>query len=98
MSTRRVTNYTKEFKQSSAELAVSSAQSISQTAKELGVCAQTLHGWVEKYVPTVKPTKSARAQEDAQTELSRLRKELSIVTQERDILKKAVACFAKPVR
>ncbi len=93
MSKRRVNSYTLEFKQSSARLAADSDQSISHTAKELGIHVTTLHGWVNRYHPNNKHTVTAVA-EDAQTELKRLRKELIRVKQECDILKKAAAYFA----
>ena len=53
MSQRKVTQYAEEFKRSWAKLALSSSQSISQRAKELGVNKNTLHGWVHKYYPRV---------------------------------------------
>ncbi|MCK4608198.1 MAG: transposase, partial [Gammaproteobacteria bacterium] len=45
----KINNYDLEFKQSSAKLAVSSGQTMVQTAKDLGVNINTLHGWVAKY-------------------------------------------------
>ena len=43
------TNYSLEFKQSSAKLAVESEQSIAQTAEELGINTNTFYAWVAKY-------------------------------------------------
>ena len=43
--------YPEEFKQSSAKLAIESEQSISQTARGLGIKPTTLCGWVKKYYP-----------------------------------------------
>lgn len=85
-------NYSVEFKQSSAKLAVESNQSIAQTARELGVNVNTLHGWVSKYADQPQSTVSSKDSEHE--ELKRLRKELARVKQERDILKKATAYFA----
>ena len=93
MSTRKVSHYTLEFKQSSAKLAATSEQSISQTAKDLGINVTTLHGWVKKYHPSLKRPDNLSVN-DAEAELKQLKKELARVKQERDILKKAMAYFA----
>lgn len=94
---RKIKNYTPEFKQSSAKLATTSEQSISQTAKDLGVNVNTLHGWVNKYYPNKISTQQATSNEDLSEEVKRLRKENSRLKQERDILKKAAAYFATEV-
>ena len=49
MKQRKFKTYTTEFKQSSAKLAAESEKSITQTAHDLGVNVNTLHGWVNKY-------------------------------------------------
>ena len=92
MSNRKTKKYTLEFKKSSAKLAATSEQTISQTARNLGVNVNTLHGWVNKYFPngSIHQTPGDNLSE----ELKRLRKELAKVKQERDILKKAAAYFA----
>ncbi len=92
MSKRKIKSYSLEFKQSSAKLAVESVQTISKTARELGVHEATLHGWVRRYYPEKKAVDSAVTTAEVQEELKRLRKELTRVKQERDILKKAAAC------
>ncbi len=96
MSNKRKTNsYTTEFKKSSAKLAVESDQSISQTARELGIHVTTLHGWVNKYHPNSNQSVSLNPPTgDTQAELKLLKKKLARVTMERDILKKAAAYFA----
>jgi transposase len=95
MTKRKVTNYTTEFKESSAKLAAESEQSIVQTAKELGLNISTLHGWVRKYHPNNRHgLLPSSPPDEVQVEIKRLKKELTRVTQERDILKKAAAYFA----
>ena len=86
--------YTSEFKESAVKLAIETDQPISQTARELGVNVNTLHTWISKYS---KPVKAAanRNDEHIYDEVKRLKKELAKVTQERDLLKKATAYFAK---
>ena len=93
MSQRKVTQYAEEFKRSSAKLALSSSQSISQSAKELGVNKNTLHGWVNKYYHR---SDTGGAVEGSSIEvMKQLRQENARLKQEREILKKAAAYFAK---
>jgi transposase len=96
MTRRPSKNYTPEFKESAAKLAVESDQSISQIARELGVHVTTLHGWVSKFYPNrnIRPINEA----DPMEELKRLRKENARLREERDILKKATAYFAKEMK
>ena len=95
MSERKVKNYALEFKQSSAKLAITSEQSISQTAKDLGVNVNTLHGWVNTYYP--KEVNKQTVNSGLDEEIKRLRKENARLRQERDILKKAAAYFASEI-
>ena len=95
MRERRVKNYPLEFKQSSAKLAVTSEQPISQTAKDLGVNVNTLHSWVKTYYP--KDVTREAANGNSEEEVKRLRKENARLRQERDILKKAAAYFANEI-
>lgn len=85
--------YSAEFKESAVKLAIESKQAVAKTAKELGITKTTLYSWVNKYS---KPKESImRTDEYLYDELKRLKKELVRVTQERDLLKKAAAYFAK---
>lgn len=95
-TSKQVNIYTREFKQSSAKLAVTAEQPVTHTAVELGVNVNTLHGWVKKYYPDkVKSSHSdISPSENSAEELKRLRKENARLRQERDILKKATAYFA----
>ena len=78
--------YTEEFRISSAKLVFESARPTSHIAKDLGISSSTLGEWVRKY----------HCKSDAQyEEVKQLRRELRLITQERDILKKAAAYFAQ---
>jgi transposase len=98
MIKRKVTYYPSEFKESSAKLAVSSKESVSQIAKNLGVHAATLQGWVAKYYPKASPSVKSPAQGSSLEELKQLRKENARLREERDILKKAAAYFAGKIK
>lgn len=86
--------YSSEFKESAVKLATESKRPIIQTAKELGISKNSLYSWIDKYSKQFEES-ITRTDEHLYDELKRLKKELVIVTQERDILKKAAAYFAK---
>ena len=94
MSVKNKKTYTPEFKESSVKLALESKNTITQTAKELGVNVNTLHTWIHNY-SGVKATNIANDDNKLLEELKKLKKEIAQVTMERDILKKAAAYFAK---
>lgn len=96
MSDKKHQAYSSEFKESSVKLAIESKQPISQTAKDLGIKANTLYTWVDKYS---KPKEaSVRTDDHIYDENKKLKKELIRVTQERELLKKAAAYFAKELQ
>ena len=85
--------YPAEFKESAVKLAIESKQPVARTAKELGITKTTLYSWVDKYS---RPKESmVRTDEHLYDELKRLKKDLARITQERDLLKKAAAYFAR---
>jgi len=91
--------FTAEFKEEAVRLVLGSGRPLAQVARELGVHENTLHKWkaaVEgdtggMLIPGSGPL--ALAEENR-----RLRLELLRVKEERDILKKATAFFAKESR
>jgi transposase len=90
--------YSSQFKQDAVKLAVESDQSISQTAKDLGVNGNTLYTWIKKY-RQVKPSANKGSVENhPYEELKRLRRENAQLKEDCDILKKAAAYFAKNSR
>lgn len=95
-SARKYQNYSSEFKESAIKLVLESKQSVSQTAKNLGINANTLHNWINKF--SNYEGGYSGSQEHHFDEIKRLKKELSRVTEERDLLKKAAAYFAKEAR
>lgn len=88
--------FTTEFKLEAVRL-VKAGQSISMTAKVLGMSIQTLHTWVKRDKLGKLKAADARPVSQEQMEIARLRAENARLKMERDILKKATAYFAKDV-
>jgi transposase len=89
MSSKR---FTEEFKLEAIKLITERQYSISEVSSRLGVTTNSLYAWVKKYNQP-EPVKMAAANQHAT--IKRLQSELKRVTEERDILKKAAAYFAK---
>jgi transposase len=84
--------YPEEFKVEAVKQVVDRGYSVSDVAKRLDVTTHSLYAWIKKYGPD---SKEHNELADAQAEIKRLQKELKRATDERDILKKAAAYFAK---
>ena len=95
MSQKDRSTYSSQFKQDAVKLAVESDQSVAQSARDLGVNPNSLYTWIAKYQPPNPPSKRADGEEHLYDELKRLRLENNLLKEERDILKKAAAYFAK---
>lgn len=94
----KATIYTAEFRASAVTLAVESGRAWAQTARELGISKDTLYGWIRQARATGQLGPRAAPADSLPEELKRLRRENAILREERDILKKAAAYFAKTVR
>ncbi len=89
MSTKR---YPQEFKIEAIKQVTERGHTVADVASRLGVSTHSLYKWMkEQQMPL-----GQRQEQLSQTEeLRRLKAELKRVTEERDILKKAAAYFAK---
>lgn len=85
--------YTAEFREEAVRLVRSSGRPIREIAHELGVNDQTLRNWVFAAGGDTRAATEASIGE--REELARLRRRVKVLEQERDILKKAAAWFAK---
>lgn len=95
MAKKRTRNYDDEFKSSTVSLYYSSGKSYGILSKELNVPSATIAGWVHSGRYGSRAEKLAKVDnQPLLTELQKLRKELGVVKEERDILKKAVAIFS----
>ena len=98
---KKIKTYTAEYKAEAIKLALSS-DSVSGTAKDLGMPEATLHGWVNKAKQLGEQAYKLPTGEEGSVNVSdvleenrKLRKQLSRLEQEKAILKKAAAYFAK---
>ncbi len=95
----RNSKYTKEFRNETVELILNSDKSAMQIAKDLGINNKTIYNWIKVYkkennmITPINEPKSR--QQDLLKELKQLKVENKLLKQERDILKKATAYFAK---
>jgi transposase len=91
-------SFTDEFKAGAVRLVIDEGKSVGQAARELDLTESALRMWVERARAdrgTGKPGALTTAERE---ELFRLRKENRILAEEREILKKAAAFFAKQSR
>jgi transposase len=89
--------FTHEFKTEAVRLAQTSGKSLTQVARDLGIADSTLHHWYKQLSQHGEQAFPGSGHQTPQEEeLRRLKRELEIVRQERDILKKVVAIFSRP--
>ena len=87
--------YTEEFKKDAVSQVTDRGYSVKEVSDRLGISTKSLYDWIKQYN---KP-ESLRVKETEQVrENRRLRAELARVTEERDILKKATAYFARETK
>ena len=84
--------YPEEFRRETVEL-VRQGRSIADVAKSLGVSHQTLRNWCKQ--TDVDAGKREGLSSEDKEELKQLRRRVRVLEQERDILKKATAFFAR---
>jgi len=95
MNQARVRAYDKEFKLNAARLFLTGDRTYEQVSRELGIPLATLFTWVRSYnkdKAEAFPGKGYLKPSD--DEVAGLRKELAVVREERDILKKALGIFS----
>ncbi len=85
-------NFTDEFKRDAVRQITERGYPVSEVAQRLCVSAHSLYEWRKKYAGVVDKG------DEQSEEIRRLKRELVRVTEERDILKKAAAYFAKDAK
>jgi transposase len=88
------TKYTSEFKEEAVKQVIDKGHPVPDVAQRLGVAEGVLYTWVKKFKKADEPVASGDLKA-MQVEMAKLKAELRRTTEERDILKKAAAYFAK---
>lgn len=92
MAKRRMRRYTPEYRAEAVRLVRSTGRSVKSVARELGIPHGTLYPWVRD---AEQESGSAPLDQDERAELHRLRRRVAELEEDRLILKKAAAFFAK---
>lgn len=91
--------YTAEFKREAIRLLETSGKSAAQIERDLGIGTGCLSRWKRKQEKNGEYAFPGHGRLTAEEErLRELEREIKILRQERDILKKVVAIFSKPSR
>ncbi len=89
--------YTKEFKQQAIKLFETSGKTKTQISRDLGISDSALNKWCKESGERGEEAFPGKGhQMGVEEENKRLKREIEILQQERDILKKAVSIFAQP--
>lgn len=93
MEVKKRRKYSKEFREDVLNMLKTGNKTVPKLSKELGIADQVIYRWHKKSDgKTGEETEKISEQEK---ELRELRAKLADVTEERDILKKAVSIFSK---
>ncbi len=84
-------NFSEEFKRDAVAQITERGYPVAEVSQRLGVSPYSRYAWKQKFS---RPSGG----DDKEAELRRLKRELSWVTEERDILKKATAYFARDAK
>lgn len=88
--------YAEEFKREVLEMAAKPDVSVAQIERDLGITPGLIYKWRERYrVDEIGGDLKPSAEREAEAEIRRLKRELEIAKQERDILKKAIQVFSR---
>ena len=96
MSQGKRRKYDREFKVEAVKLVTGGGRVVAEVARNLGIHENLLYKWREKYIEDIAHAFPGKGRlKPAEEEVRRMKRELADVTQERDILKKALAIFSK---
>lgn len=91
---KKLPSYTEEFKRDAVRLVETSGKPKTQIARELGISDSALYRWLKEYGQRSEPNANGQggpSVKDLEAENKRLRREVEVLRQERDILKKAIS-------
>jgi transposase len=85
------TNFSDDFKRDAVAQITERGYPVSEVSERLGMSPHSFYAWKKKFT-------AQSGGDDKDTEIRRLKRELTRVTEERDILKKATAYFARDAK
>ena len=85
-------NFSEDFKRDAVRQITERGYPVAEVSQRLGVSQHSLYEWKKKFGAS-----NAKGNDEAE-EIRQLKKELARVTEERDILKKAAAYFARDAK
>jgi transposase len=92
----RHSKYPEEFRRESVQLVLTTDKSMADVARDLGINYKTLGNWVRsEQAAKARDAAPGALSESERVELKRLKKEVTELKTEREILRKAAAYFAK---
>lgn len=94
MSERRV--FTKGFKREAVDLLKTSGKRSIEISNDLGIKRDNLLRWKREFEAEERENMDLSIKPNDSEEILKLKKEMAIIKQERDILKKALGIFSKP--
>jgi transposase len=98
--TRRRRQFSAEFKQEAVRL-VDGGRTVSEVARSLDIRADLLRKWQRQFATAADPREAFPGHgrlSSQDEEVRRLRREVAVLREEREILKKATAFFARDSR
>lgn len=102
MSRQRARNVSPEYREEVLRMIAKSDRPISDISRDLGLDPRRVRKWVERerkekgYLPSEAPSpEEQKTLEAAEAEIWRLKREVELLRQEREILKKAISIFSQ---
>lgn len=89
--TKKSTRYTEEFKQQIVDLYNSKTKTVRDLSSEYGVSTVTIYQWIKQ----LSPVKISDTEEMLSKDYDKMKKRISELEMENEILKKATAIFAR---
>lgn len=98
MSTKTRRSYTEAFKEEAVRLVRESGHPVAQVARDLGIADYLLYRWRAEQQQAEGRGQTRHSLRAEQAELAQLRRENTVLKQERDFLRRAAEFFAKESR
>ena len=87
--------YSDEFKREAVKQVVEGGHPVAEVANRLGVSSKSIYTWLRAGRGRSRASKNSETMDGLRDEVVRLKNELKRTKEERDILRKAAAYFAK---